>query len=261
MSLDLFRKVVDEAHAMGVQSVSLHFNGESTLHPGFAEMIRYASGRSFRLNYSTNGISASDEVIAATMAGVRSVNFSIHVDDERPLQTAKRFREARNWLKQKNPQLAASLNYEGQAPGTIEQIRRAWYDVVDAVGLVGTIEAMRWKIMPPTGRTTTKNPRCNQPLRYVAVLWDGTVTVCCRDLAGELAYGNVTASSLSDAISLPYFTSLRQEILRLGRPQKPLCARCYLWQETHRFPVLPRSEQTLPSVVVRGRLGRRGRKR
>lgn len=243
MSESLFRSALEQGLSSGVQIASLHFNGESTLHPRFAAMILAASGRGVALNYSTNGVDVPDEVIEATMrSDVRKVNFSVHVNDDRPLATAMRYRRARDKLGRRRPRLTSTLNYEHQPQWLIDELRRKWYGAVDTFGVTGTIRDMKWSELPPTGVVTQARVRCTQPLRYVAVLWDGRIAVCCRDLAGELASGvSLEKASLDEILASKHYVSLRAQIIASGYPSgHALCRRCSLWKTSHRFAVLDR---------------------
>ena len=191
------------------------------------------------LNYSTNGLGLSDEVIAATVDGkVRRVNFSIHTDDALPLEAASRLRSARDRTTRGLPRSAANMLYDGSNAQKVIETWHRWRSVVDTFGASGTIEDMRWRWLPPFGAQVKRQPRCPFPLRYAAVLWDGRVTVCCHDLAGELAGGDVTKTSLWDALYEAKFMKMRADTSAEGRPREDLCRRCGLWQKRHRFASL-----------------------
>lgn len=51
---------------------------------------------------------------------------------------------------------------------------------------------------------------CHSLFHYVAILWNGDVTVCCHDVAGVRVVGNVTHSNLSDIWNGPAYQKLRE---------------------------------------------------
>ena len=51
----LFTRIVDDLHAMGVESLTFSGEGEPTLHPRIKDMIGYVKERGFRLKILTNG--------------------------------------------------------------------------------------------------------------------------------------------------------------------------------------------------------------
>lgn len=243
MPLSLFEKMISEAREMGVESLGLHFNGESVLHPEFPRMLMMSRG--IRTNFSTNGIDITDDVIGAILdARIRKVNFSIHVAGDQPMLAAARLKRARDRRGKRRPIISASYCYNGEPDDRIRAIWSQWHNAVDTFGLSGTVEDMKWKALPPYGKTVVNRARCQQPLRYAAVLWDGRVTVCCHDLGGELASGDVSSKRLIEVLTEPHFVNIRQHIMENKIPDYPLCRRCQLWNSRYRFPPVDFKEKT-----------------
>lgn len=58
MPTDLAKKIIDECSALGVPAIKINWRGESTLHPDFTEIVRYASNKTPRFHdllINTNG--------------------------------------------------------------------------------------------------------------------------------------------------------------------------------------------------------------
>lgn len=65
LELESMKKLIDDIAAWGIRSVCYAGGGEPTLHPDFAEIIRYTRGRGLAVGISTNGTNLTDEVIDA----------------------------------------------------------------------------------------------------------------------------------------------------------------------------------------------------
>ncbi len=63
----LFAQTVDALAAMGTEGVTILANGEPTLHPDFARMIRHARARGLRVNFFTNGLCLDEATARAVV--------------------------------------------------------------------------------------------------------------------------------------------------------------------------------------------------
>jgi hypothetical protein len=236
MAMSLFHKVIREAKQLGVGSLGLHYNGEATLHPEYPAMLRLVGKQRFdATTYSTNGMDVSDEVVDATVEGaIKVVNISVHSTSDRPIDFARRLGEARRRARQKRPRITATYGFGGAPEEQVRETHGRYKDVVDSFGVTGTIHGMRWTALPSDAVKVSRT-RCQQPLRYVAVLWDGRLTICCRDLAGELAFGDARQGSLAEELARPVAVRRRQEIVSDGHPSDRICKRCKLWQAIYRW--------------------------
>jgi radical SAM protein with 4Fe4S-binding SPASM domain len=66
---------------------------------------------------------------------------------------------------------------------------------------------------------------CHGLLDQLAVLADGTVTPCCLDSEGEIALGNLYQSTLSEILSAPRATAMREGFAE-RKMVEPLCKKC-----------------------------------
>ena len=55
MSLETFKKVVDEAVAGGTKAITMASRGEPLMHKKLPEMLEYAKGKFFEIKLNTNG--------------------------------------------------------------------------------------------------------------------------------------------------------------------------------------------------------------
>ena len=63
MDIDLFKKIIDDAHKIGIKAITLTGRGEPTLHPKIGEMLAYCSGKFFELKMNTNATKLNEKLI------------------------------------------------------------------------------------------------------------------------------------------------------------------------------------------------------
>jgi MoaA/NifB/PqqE/SkfB family radical SAM enzyme len=68
MSVDVFRAVVDELHALGTRRLDLVGRGEPLLHPNLVELVTYAKARGMAVAITTNGSRLDGERARALVA-------------------------------------------------------------------------------------------------------------------------------------------------------------------------------------------------
>lgn len=80
MSVQLFKKLIDEIESENKQAIVLPFwRGESCLHPNFVELLHYAIDRGIRIHLSTNGHFLSQEFMDIFYR-CEFVTFSLHTN-------------------------------------------------------------------------------------------------------------------------------------------------------------------------------------
>src|SRR5512143_1147940 len=79
MSVELFRKVVDECAALGITHVRMHNYGEAFIDRKLVEKIRYAKARGIQeVGVITNGSLITDDIARGIVeAGLDAINISV----------------------------------------------------------------------------------------------------------------------------------------------------------------------------------------
>jgi len=230
MDWNLFTKIVDEAQKIGVTRLGLNYAGEPTLHPQFSKMVDYVSGKGFRVGFATNGTVITKEIIKSIVEGdVYSINFSVH---SKPLYETiyNNIQSLKTKRKLKKPLIGVSLNYHGQSVEELNAERKYWLNVADGFRLIPTIVNMNWKHTPPNYRLVNNGPKyCLQPMTYLAALWDGKATICCRDIGQENAFGDLTKYTLTETWNSNSHLTMLKHITSNTFPKGSLCSRCKLW--------------------------------
>lgn len=223
MSYDLYQKIIDEVVTLKIDCIGLNYGGEPTVHPLFANMIKYASDKDQHVQFSTNGILLTEDITNAIVSGyVRKVNFSLHTYLDIVEENIIKIRGERT---NRKPQLTATINASEFDDTTTDKLLKRFSYLVDQIGIQPTIANMKWSKIPKKIKINYQK-YCRQSQRYTAVLWDGKITICCHDIGGEMAFGDVYNNSLTEIWNSDYYINLRKNILKSNFPKGSLCERC-----------------------------------
>ena len=78
MSLDFFKKVIDEAVAGGTKAITLASRGEPTLNKNIGEMLKYTKDKFFEVKVNTNGTKLTEKICHEILdSGVTELVWSI----------------------------------------------------------------------------------------------------------------------------------------------------------------------------------------
>lgn len=65
--------------------------------------------------------------------------------------------------------------------------------------------------------------------KWIHVLWDGTVILCCQDWRRTVVLGNVANHSIEDVFNSELFNRTRQYVSGINTPSSFLCRKCSFW--------------------------------
>jgi radical SAM protein with 4Fe4S-binding SPASM domain len=228
----LFRKVVSELDSD--TNVSLHYAGESLLHPKFAEYARLARDKFGSIGLSTNGSLLNKENRQVILDTVNSFTISLEgfakttnkvrvgADYDLITRNIELLVEERG--NNKSPKIVINVTESNQSQSELLKFARHWTRKVDLVRSSLKVNSdltlsNRW-IDRPLKRLRV----CRQPFRYLAVLWNGDVVPCCADWNGINVMGNVAHDSVSKVWNNLRFNRLRLSFL--SRSLWSLCKNC-----------------------------------
>ena len=184
MTIELYKKIINQLHPR--ISLALSFGGESGLHPDFEWMVRYASKKQFRnLSLYTNGY---------------TLNKFYKVLEECNVKTFLNPRISHKKIEHKD--LVTNIHLEPTFPLITED-----FNFVDLHG---------WK----PNQTFSF---CHFLFSYIAILWNGKVTICCRDLNGHKIIGDVNEQQIKDI----WNNARYQELRKIGH-----CRDCHVWNHS-----------------------------
>jgi radical SAM protein with 4Fe4S-binding SPASM domain len=246
MSWSLYRRIVDELARTGVYEVTLHFGGESFSHPNFAEMFRYIMDRRHHFGHVSlfsNGMLFNNEKQHLLVdSGLDSIGFSIEgfaeFNDKIRLGVdySQVERNILNFLRLKGsskPRVFINMTDVGQTEKQLEMFLSFWLPKVDFVRFNPCLDD-RFRIVDRSffnGDAVRNNVYCSSGFSTMAILWNGDVVPCCRDLEGHNIIGNVDAYSLKTVWNGDRFANFRKSCLHNSFPQGCVCRECDAWRQ------------------------------
>jgi radical SAM protein with 4Fe4S-binding SPASM domain len=236
MDWDFFRSIIDEAYNLGIIMVGLNYAGEPSLHPRFGDMIKYIADKGIAVRFNTNGI-FGDELLETINDNVNMLTFSLDGTREShelirnsgsyDLIEANILKLVEMRGKKRTPRIRVAMSLSFQAEGEVEKFKQHWAGKGVMIYIAGYIKNMKWERLP-VGWSLEPMEICGRFYRRsMAVLWDGSVTICCSDLGGEMRFGNVH-DGIVNTFNSEHYNDLRKALLTNNWPAGSLCARCSL---------------------------------
>ena len=250
MSMDLFKRIIDDAARIGVPTVKLNRFGESLLHPELPEMIRYAKERGIpRVHLTSNATLLTEEKSRQLIeAGLDMIAFSIDGGTketfERTRVNAKydqvkenvlRFVRMRNEMGRRAPWVVIPSGVSRETEKEISALAETWSPHVDEIRLhpvviYGNVENLT-RIERYDG-ASARRP-CPQVFDRLVIFWNGTATVCCADINGDLSVGHVDESGIKDLWNNARFSEIRRKHAHLDIGSLPICMKCDVTSAVH----------------------------
>lgn len=237
MSLDLFKKVVDEATGQ-VEAITLASRGEPLIAKGIEPMLEYLRGRFLALKVNTNAWFLDERKCHALLsAGVNTLVFSCDAAEEplysslrvngkleRVMENIRQFQQIRERHYSDSRTITRVSGVRVSEAQDHGQMEAFWGDLVDQVAFVDYLPWENTYDQPPNGLTTP----CSDLFRRMFVWWDGRVNPCDVDFLSKLQVGSAQESSLTELWTGPAYTELRRAHLAGERQQKAPCQGCSL---------------------------------
>ena len=250
MSRSMFENYVDQLSEIGVETLYLHFGGESLVHPDFKQFLTYAvtkrdQGRIGNISWIDNGMlfnhAISDLVIdlkvdsiGFSIDGVGETNDKIRIGANYPIieQNIKYLIKRRgNAIK---PEIHLSTCDYGKTEEQKLDLYREWVNFVDSITLIPSIlPDNTWENRNEINsrfKMSTPPAFCSFPFETMAISWDGKVTGCCLDYVFKMELGDAKKESLKKIWLGPKYQALRIASLKNAFPNKSLCNKCDFWK-------------------------------
>lgn len=235
MSMDLFRKIVDECAALGIAHVRMHNYGEAFIDRQLVDKIAYAKRAGIReVGLISNGSLITEPVARGIIeAGLDAINISldaagrevfeatrIGLNYDKVVAAIDRILRLRAELGRTRPKVILSFVRQGNSAEEEAFIAR-WgaradkIHVTDLHNWAGTLH----------GHSDVRYPCYRQWLTFT-VLWDGRVALCCADFDGKEILGDLRTASIRDIWNSDRYRAVRRAQLEHGGPS--ICQACDL---------------------------------
>jgi len=235
MSVELFRKVVDECAALGITHIRLHNYGEAFMDRRLVEKIRYAKERGIQeVGLISNGSLLTEPVARAVVeAGLDAINISVDASGREVFESTRvglnydkvianieRIVRVRGELGRARPKLILSFVRQNNSADEQAFIEH-WKAIADKIHIT---DLHNWA--GTLHRESDVNYPCYRPWLTFTVLWDGRVSLCCADFDGRTVLGDLNSSSIEDVWNAEPYQQARQMHLESGGPE--ICRSCDL---------------------------------
>jgi MoaA/NifB/PqqE/SkfB family radical SAM enzyme len=235
MSVELFRKIVDECVELGITHVRMHNYGEAFIDRRLVEKVRYAKEKGIQeVGVISNG-SLLNEAAARGMidAGLDAINISVDAAGKEVFESTRiglkydkvianieRLVRLRGESGKRRPKLILSFVRQNNSADEQAFIEH-WRTIADKVHVT---DLHNW-----AGTLNTEsdvNYPCYRPWLTFTVLWDGRVSLCCADFDGKTVLGDLNTSSIRDIWNAEPYRNARRQHLESGGPD--ICRACDL---------------------------------
>ena len=241
MGLDLFKKVIDQAHAGGTKAITLASRGDPTLNKNLGSMLDYTKGKFLEVKLNTNGILLNDELSRSILANdVTDLVFSIDSYErenyekirkkakfDKVIDSIKRFIKIRE---EEFPNYRTTVRVSGvrvDDKQDKQKFNEFWAQLVDYNVLIDVQE--RWDTYNNSDLPSERLLPCGDLFERMYVWWDGKVNPCDVDYKSTLQVGNVEQQTISEIWNGSAYSKLREKHLNGSRSEYSVCAKCDAW--------------------------------
>jgi radical SAM protein with 4Fe4S-binding SPASM domain len=252
----LYRNVLDQL-APTLSYLTFYFQGEPYLHPGFTDMVRYASSKGIYTATSTNAHYLSKEVALATVrSGLDRLIISLDGTTQQAyasyrvggslnkvVEGTRNIMSARRELKSKTPHVVFQFLVVGpnehQIPDVYELAKELQVDQV-VLKTAQIYDYEKGSLLMPSqekysryrkngdGSYTIKNKlddHCWKMWHSCVVTWDGKIVPCCFDKDAHFVLGDITKNSFAEVWNGADYDRFRKSLL-VSRSEIEMCRNC-----------------------------------
>lgn len=241
MNLDLFKKIIDQAHAGGTKAITLASRGDPTLNKDLDSMLQYMKGKFLEVKLNTNGILLTEELSRSILANeVTDLVFSIDSyerDNYEKIRRKAKFDKVVNNIKsfikirdEEFPINRTTVRVSGVKVDHKQdnhKFNQFWSELVDFNVLVELQE--RWDTYNNSELTSNELMPCGDLFERMYIWWDGKVNPCDVDYKSTLEVGNLNHNSIREIWNGPSYEKIRKKHLNGLRNEYSVCARCDSW--------------------------------
>jgi radical SAM family protein/iron-sulfur cluster protein len=235
MSLELFKKIVDECAELGITHVRMHNYGEAFVDRKLVEKVRYAKQKGIQeVGMISNGSLITEPVARGMIdAGLDAINISVDASGKEVFEATRiglkydkvianieRLLRLRGESGKRRPKLILSFVRQNNSADEQAFIEH-WKSIADKIHVT---DLHNW-----AGTLNTEsdvNFPCYRPWLTFTVLWDGRVSLCCADFDGKTILGDLNTHTIAEIWNAEPYRNARRQHLESGGPD--VCRACDL---------------------------------
>lgn len=240
MTMELYKKIIDEGAENGLYSVKLNYLGEPLYDKYIVERIKYAKEKGIvEVMFNTNATALNEEMSHKILeAGIDSVFFSVdsinpeRFNQMRPgaeyhsvVKNIKNFMKIKNEGDYKHIQTRTSMVVMPSNQHEVEEYTNFWLPIVGIVGYGEWVEHASTH-----GVIEDYNPDyiCAQPFQRMFVMYDGVCTPCCIDDGRGYVLGNATKNTIKEIWHGEMYKKMRDAQTSGNYKDIDICRKCYM---------------------------------
>jgi MoaA/NifB/PqqE/SkfB family radical SAM enzyme len=235
MDMTLFRKIVDECAALGIEHVRMHNYGEPFVDRSLVEKVRYAKEHGIpQVGMISNGSLITEQAARGMIeAGLDAINISVDASGREVFEATRvglkydkvignieRLVRLRKELGKVHPKLILSFVRQNNSEDEHAFIEH-WRLVADKIHVT---DLHNWA--GTLNQQSDVQYPCYRPWLTFTALWDGRVSLCCADFDGRTVLGDLRTSSIREIWNSDAYRAVRREHLESGGPA--ICRSCDL---------------------------------
>lgn len=235
MSLDLFKKIVDQAEG-NIEFISLASRGEPLSCPEISKMLEYTTGKFLNLKLNTNASLLDDRKCHAILSGgVKTIVFSVDAASEplysklrvggnltKVLRNIENFKKIHYTKYPNNPLISRVSGVKFNDEQDINSMEKVWGGLVDQVAFVNYNP---WENSYNKSHNNIVHP-CSDLWRRMFVWWDGKINPCDVDYKSYLSVGNFSQNNIQELWNSEKYKRLREAHSNKKRGTITPCSSC-----------------------------------
>lgn len=237
MSIDFFKKIVDNCLGYGIKNFNLNFYNEPFLDPFIFERIKYLKSKGVRAQlFSNSSIVDSEKILES---GLDEIIFSLdalkketYESIRKGLVFEKTINNILNLIKRKRelglekPKIKLNFVKQKLNEAELEEFKSFWQNRVDKIYI--SVDDNRNNEVPELSseeKTLAASP-CLRLWSEIIVMSNGKVPLCCRDYDGKIILGDFNFQNLKEIWESNNFKRIRQMHLDFKADKILLCKNC-----------------------------------
>ena len=235
MRVDEFELILKQVKPI-TSYIYLHVKGEPTIHPDFDQILSLCDSYQMNVQLVTNGTQLS--AIKPNHPSLRKLSISAHSLDQHNFdfdsltrqihhlidhqQDYCQFLEIRFWLQDQLQERSKKLANDLMTSYTPIPCASHHNYKIKANCYIGFESSFNW---PKINEHKCTQGSCLGGVTMLAILVDGSVTLCCLDNDGDLTIGNIFQQSLNSIMNNPRYLNYLNAISK-RQLIEPLCQCC-----------------------------------